>query len=143
MTLECLCFVQARGQGQQCKSLIFGDTRGLDPDSPIDTEILTELAREATNQRPAFVLVPGDLVDEGRLAAFQGWSKVMAPVYQAGIGVYPVRGNHDCDGDTNAFATCFGPGLPTNGPAGEIGLTYAVFCSNVLVLALDEYVTPH
>ena len=135
--------MQARGQGQPWKFLIFGDTRGDDDlSSPVNTEILTELVRETTNQRPAFVLVPGDLVLQGDLAAFQSWSNIMAPVYQAGIGVYPIRGNHDCDNDPAAFRTCFGPSLPTNGPAGEIGLTYAVSCSNVLVLALDQYVTP-
>ena len=130
------------GQGQKWKFMVFGDSRGTDTTDQINTNILAELAKAATNENPAFVLVPGDLVYAGNTAAFQAWSNIMSPVYQAGISVYPVLGNHDDDSDPNAFKNFFGPMLPTNGPPGEIGRTYAITRSNVLVLALDTYVNP-
>jgi hypothetical protein len=67
----------------------------------------------------------------------------MQPVYDAGIGVYPIRGNHDIGSPagTTAWNTVFSGAyaVPQNGPAGEVGLTYSAAHKNVFVLALDEY----
>ena len=99
-----------------------------------------------------FVLLPGDLVlgniDQTSLEAeLLIWRDVMQPVYDANIAVYPVRGNHDIGtGDQiSAWNNVFSGDylLPQNGPAGELNLTYSVNHKNVLVLALDEYVTSH
>jgi hypothetical protein len=139
ITLQCFCFVAFSLRGEPWKFLIYGDSRGLDDANPVNTAILSELASETTNQQPAFVVVPGDLVDVGDLPAFQTWSNVMAPVYAAGIGVYPAIGNHEYEGDPESYTTFFGPGLPTNGPPDNVTLTYALSYSNVLVLSLDEY----
>ena len=135
----------ATGQSQKWKFLAYGDTRGTGSSDQINTKILTELVRQTTNTvpKPAFVLVPGDLVYSGNMQTLAGWTNIMSPVYAAGIGVYPVRGNHDDDSDPNAYKNMFGSAVPANGPAGELGLTYALFHSNVLVLAMDNYVTPH
>lgn len=142
LLLTCLTF-NMPGQSQKLKFMVFGDTRGNSLANQINTNVLAELASVATNEHPAYVLVPGDLVYAGNLSAFQGWSNIMAPVYQAGIPVYPVMGNHNDDSDPNAFLNFFGPTLPANGPPGEIGRTYAVAWPNVLVLTLDTYVNPH
>jgi hypothetical protein len=131
------------GQGQKLKFMVFGDSRGTSLASQINTNILAELAGAAIQENPAFVLFAGDLVYAGNLSAFQGWSNIMSPVYQAGIPVYPVMGNHDDDSDPTAFTNFFGPMLPANGPPGEVHRTYAIMWSNVLVLALDNYVNPH
>ncbi len=136
------CTSPADAESQKWKFMVFGDTRGTGSSDQVNTNALAELARETTNQHPAFLLVPGDLVYSGSLAAFQGWSNIMAPVYQAGIPVYPVRGNHDI-ATPGAYGSFFGPNLPQNGPASERGLTYAVFYSNALVLAMDNYVAAH
>jgi len=134
------CAEAAHAQSQKWKFMVFGDTRGTNPTSDqINAEILGELARAATNEQPAFVLVPGDLVNSGTLSAFQDWTNIMAPVYSAGIGVYPVMGNHDTP-DVNGFKAVFGAAIPDNGPAGEIDRTYFITYSNALVLALDNYV---
>ncbi len=130
-------------QTAKWKFMVFGDTRGNDSVSQVNTAVLSELARATTNEKPAFVLVPGDLAYAGNLTAFQLWSNVMAPVYQAGIGVYPVRGNHDDDSDPTAFTNFFRPSLPTNGPATELRWTYSITYSNTLILVLDEYITAH
>jgi hypothetical protein len=121
------------------KFMVVGDTRGTSSTDQINTTIVQELATEIVSQNPAFVLVPGDLVYSGTLAAFQGWKELMAPVYQRGIGVYPVIGNHDAN-DPSSFAQTFGSTLPDNGPSGEVNRTYAIAYDNVLILGLDTYV---
>jgi len=139
--LMAVCSVSATfAQSQKWKFMVYGDTRGTSTTDQINTPILTELARATTNEKPAFVLVPGDLVNSGTLSAFQAWTNIMAPVYQAGIAVYPVIGNHD-SADVNAYKAVFGPGIPNNGPAAEIDRTYFITYSNALVLNLDDYVT--
>ena len=144
----CLLVLLALGSFQRAeaavgswKFMVFGDTRGDDPATPVNVTVLGELARATLRERPAFVLVAGDLVYSGDPAAFQAWTNVMAPVYDAGIRVYPVIGNHDV-ADVDAFIGAFGASLPTNGPANETSRTYAINYSNALVLALDTYVIP-
>ncbi len=124
------------------KFLVVGDSRGTDANNQINTTILTELAKATVAEKPAFILVPGDLVASGTQTAFEQWTNLMAPVYQAGIRVYPVIGNHDA-ADVPGFLRVFGATLPTNGPAGEIARTYSFVYSNALFLALDVYVTNH
>lgn len=123
------------------KFIAVGDTRGNSSTVPINSEILSEIANQIVHQGAKFVIVPGDLVYEGSLANFQSWKNLMGPVYQAGIGVYPVLGNHD-DNDVSGFKSVFGVYIPDNGPLDEIDRTYAIEYDNVLVLALDTYVKP-
>jgi hypothetical protein len=120
------------------KFMVVGDTRGTSAADQINTTVLSELSSEILKQAPVFVLVPGDLVYSGNLSAFQSWTNIMTPVYQADIGVFPVIGNHDA-GDPTAFANVFGPTLPVNGPLGEVGRTYAFTYDNVLIFGLDTY----
>jgi hypothetical protein len=131
-------------QSQKWQFLVYGDTRGSSSTDIINTNILAELVRATTNTspKPAFVLVPGDLVYSGALAAFRGWTNIMAPVYQAGISVYPVLGNHD-DDNVPDYISVFGPTIPDNGPASELNRTYYVIRSNVLVAVMDNYVVAH
>lgn len=129
------------------KFLVYGDTRGSGDvgEAEVNDVIVSELARATLTENPAFVLVPGDLVNSGDLAAFQLWRNGdakygnMKPVYDVHIPVYPIIGNHDAT-DVNAFKTVFGPDLPDNGPTGEVDRTYAVTYNNALILGLDEYV---
>ena len=125
--------------------IFFGDTRGNSSTAPVDTQILGELARALTNERPAFVLFSGDLIYDGSLGvpAFQIWTNAIAPLYQAGIRYYPILGNHDAQGNgpatyTNFFASI----IPPNGPPGEVFRTYSWTYSNALFLALDNYTNP-
>ncbi len=113
-----------------------GDTRGGSSTAPINTATLTELANEIVRQNAQFVVVPGDLVYSGSLSDFQSWKGIMGPVYQAGIGVYPVMGNHDANA-VSGWSQVFGPDLPDNGPAGELDRTYAFSLDNTLIVALD------
>ena len=132
------------------KFVIVGDSR--DNESGVNTAILSEIAAEIVSQEAEFVLFPGDLVVgytnqvllESQLMI---WRNTMQSVYDAGIAVYPVRGNHDIGNPAGRIAwdTIFSGeyALPTNGPGAEFGLTYSVSHKNVFVLALDQYVNPH
>jgi len=125
---------------QQWKFLVYGDSRGTSASGQINSNILAEIAAATTNEAPAFVLVPGDLVFSGTNTAFAAWTNIMGPVYQAGIGVYPVIGNHD-DESVSGYTNVFGPYIPDNGPAGEINRTFYFTYSNALIVGLDSYVT--
>ncbi|HWH71792.1 MAG TPA: metallophosphoesterase [Candidatus Sulfotelmatobacter sp.] len=129
-------WMPARSQGW--KFLVVGDTLRIDPANPINTNLVTELANAITNEAPAFVLIAGDLIYAGGEPLFQQWTNLMAPVYQAGIGVYPAVGNHDID-YLESFTNVFGPSLPDNGPVDELDTTYALAYSNALVLVFNEF----
>jgi hypothetical protein len=119
--------------------VVTGDGRGSSGANQINTNVMSEIAQATVSEGADALLFVGDLVYSGNLAAFQQWTNVMAPVYQAGIGVYPVRGNHDLgSGWTNTFAQY----LPANGPSGEVFYTYAATNRSALFVALDQYITP-
>ena len=109
------------------------------------------IASDVARQKVSLVVFPGDLVNGGpafgalekQLAA---WKEAMAPVYEAGIPVYPCRGNHELKQDmfrkgisVSAWRAAF-PALPRNGPPGEEGLTYSVDFANASFIACDDFV---
>jgi len=137
---------------------VIGDTRGAGavntPANPwVNTPVLAAMAKAISNDQAELLLVAGDLV-YGNPAAPQGtnmaaqyaaWTNAMAPVYQAGIRVYPVRGNHESSGDGAAgtnFLAAF-TNLPGNGPSNEVGLTYSFTHKNAFFAGLDQYQNPH
>lgn len=136
---------------------VIGETRGDGPNTPdnrwVNTPALTAMATAISNDRAELVLVTGDLIygdpisPSGTNMAVQyaEWINAMAPVYQAGIAVYPIRGAHETAGDSTlgtAFLTAF-PDTPNNGPTGEIGLTYSFTHRNAFFVALDQHHTEH
>lgn len=129
---------------------VVGDTHVTATSSAIPAEIVSALLSESVD----LVLVPGDLVEGGRGATaaqmqrqLEAWQSTMAPLTDAGLGVYPVRGNHEADvpGGEAAWASAFSGSLalPSNGPAEESGLTYSFTARNALFVGLDEYVNLH
>lgn len=104
----------------------------------MNTNIMAELAIAITNEHPAFVLFGGDMANQPQPPVPPTWTNIMAPVYEAGIPIYAVLGNHDYY-ETPGFVAAFGPSHPDNGPAGDLDLTYAVTHDNVLVLALNAF----
>jgi hypothetical protein len=147
------------------KFIVTCDSRGLD--NGIQQTILSELVTEIINQHVDFLLFPGDLVSgydsvgpAGFEAELREWVDIMEPVYNAGIGVYVSRGNHeimdvwgysirpDIDPDDNnatRWLNVFGNDLyprqklPDNGPASEKYMTYAVTHKNAFIVSLDQY----
>ncbi len=154
------------------KFAVLSDTQGsrmAESRKPyINERILTIIVRDIVLEQPDFVLVAGDLVN-GWLhnggtdypTQFEEWKKIMQPVYEAGIRVYPIRGNHE-DGperfalpplparleppaDTQralkeAFQQAFDQDyIPHNGPSGEEGLTYSFRHKNALIIGIDVF----
>ena len=127
--------------------IVTGDTRG--DNNGVNTGILAELADETVKSKTDFILFSGDLVngynDQAALQSqLSTWRSIMMPVYDAGISVYVLRGNHDV-GDppaatawNNIFKGRFT--LPQNGPKGHENLTYSFTHKNAFVAALDQYI---
>lgn len=129
---------------------VVGDTHVTTTQSAIPAEIVAALQKEGVS----FVLVAGDLVEAGAGAALPSfrnqldtWKTVFAPLWQSGIGVYPVRGNHEADvaGGTDTWKSAFSGSLapPSDGPSGEEGLTWSFTFQNARIIGLDEYVNLH
>ncbi|MBK9966652.1 MAG: DUF1566 domain-containing protein [Holophagales bacterium] len=129
---------------------VVGDTHVTANSFAVPAEIVSALLNESVD----LVLVPGDLVEGGKGATsaqmqrqLEVWQRTMAPLTDAGIGVYPVRGNHEADvpGGASAWAAAFSGvhALPANGPEGETGLTYSFTSKNALFVGLDEYESLH
>jgi len=129
--------------------IVAGDSRGPFGGTPTNEEILAEIADATVAENADFILFPGDLVwGYGSMGSLETqlteWLSIMQPVYDAGIGVYPCRGNHEIPQDDfigTAWNSIFtGPyALPTNGPEREGGLTYSFAMENIFVVALDQY----
>ena len=128
---------------------------------------MSEFVTEILNQGADFVLFPGDLVSgyasigpAGFEAQLRAWVEIMNPVYNAGIGVYASRGNHEImdvsgysirpnidpeDNHATRWLNVFGNDLypeqklPDNGPVSEKYMTYAVTHKNAFIVSLDQY----
>jgi len=136
---------------QSSDALVFcitGDSRGKPKGETINKDIIQKLTDAFKEEKPAFVLVSGDLVSgyssklEQQLTEWR--NTFMAPLLDAGIKVYPCRGNHDASPKKiayNVWQKVFSGkfALPDNGPDGEKGATYFLKDKNVLVLVLDLY----
>jgi predicted phosphodiesterase len=107
--------------------------------------VLSEIVQETINRNANFILVSGDLTDDGTQAHLTQWRNAVQPLYDNGIAVYPIRGNHDAGGTKTAWDNVFTGtyALPGNGPSGETNITYSFTYGNVFVVGLDEYVTSH
>jgi hypothetical protein len=118
--------------------IVFSDTQAPDWTNQINDAILAELVQAITNERPAFVLFGGDMVNSPLKGTTEAWLELMAPVYGAGIPVFPAMGNHDADA-VFEIKRLLGPGLPDNGPEGETDQTYAATYDNALVLVPNSF----
>lgn len=120
------------------------------------TTIPAEIATAAINDDAKFLIIAGDVTESGAgcsLSTFTTqlttWRSEMAPLANSGIPVYVIRGNHEDDVPngllewTNFFSGAYS--MPTNGPTGEVDLTYstALTYSNALFVGLDDYVNIH
>ncbi len=132
----------------------------------VNDPILAEMVRETLAWNAEFLVFAGDLVYGAGIPPDQfetqlwNWVKIVRPLYNAGVGVYVCRGNHEVgdmwraepneppnpkDNYALRWLNVFGSDthselkLPDNGPAGEKYMSYAVAHKNVLVVALDEY----
>lgn len=127
--------------------VVVGDSRGFD--NGVNTQILGEMVQDIIGLNPDIVLFNGDIVNGSSnsktfVSQLMTWRNTVQPLYDAGIKVYPVRGNHE-DYDVSAWHKVFSGkyAVPSNGPDDEIGLTFAVEHKNALFLGFDHYVSIH
>ena len=117
-------------------------------DTQTGQAFVDEIVQATIDEGADFILICGDLTNSGAVFEFQGWRDKMQPLYDAGIGVYPIRGNHDSydnnipksDWDSVFFGVY---ALPNNGPAGEENVTYSFTHKNAFIVGLDQYVKPY
>jgi hypothetical protein len=144
--LVVLACVQSASAGTW-KFLIYGDSRAA-RGGGVNAEILAELAAATVAEKPDLVLFTGDLAGIGSPAHYADWRSAMQPVYDAGIPVLPVAGNHDVP-DLEAFKSMLLAPLAAHPPPGvedfvmdttdSDGRSYAFRYRGALFLALDEY----
>jgi hypothetical protein len=134
--------------GATWKFLVYGDSRSNNTSNPINVPILTELVNQTLAENPDFVLFPGDLVYSGTQTSLDTWKSIMQPVYNAGIGVCPVAGNHESPA-FDAFKTNFIIPYATAPFAGMTnmvvdnssfdGRSYSFQFNNAMFLCMDNY----
>ncbi|MFZ1729105.1 MAG: metallophosphoesterase [Bacteroidota bacterium] len=100
------------------------------------------------------LLLPGDIVEGGLgcttpqlRTELESWENILAPLTAKGIGIFPIRGNHEADARNNLTVwNSFFSGsaqLPQNGPVDEVNRTYSFTLHNALFIALDQYQSIH
>lgn len=160
------------GDGKPWKFAFLSDTQGdrreIGDKCCINAIVLRSIALDIVEENPDFVIAAGDLVsgwfrNRGMDFALQyaHWREAMGPVYDRGIRVYPLRGNHDSGPErlalpplplclepppdtpyqlSRAFREAFPDSyIPKNGPPGEIGLTYSFSHKDAIIVCLDQY----
>jgi hypothetical protein len=142
LILTILCVISAQA-GEPWKFIVCGDSRGRD--NGVNAEVLGPLAEQIAKSGADFVLFPGDLMTGSLRQStskkyLDQWHSTMAPVYKAGIKVYPIAGNHEWIyyNLPEVWRKEF-PELPDNGPKGEEKMTYSFTHKNALVVGLDQY----
>lgn len=128
---------------------VLGDTRsdGEAGNTGVNDVVVKAMAEAIVKDDCDFVLVPGDLIngyseDNSSVEKqFDNWKTSMSPIYNAGIKVYTVRGNHERN--LTAYIQAFGADNPDDGPKDEKDLTYSFTHNNAFIIGIDEYVKPH
>jgi hypothetical protein len=125
-----------------------GHTReGLD-ENGVNVTAMKRLAQAIIAEKPQILLFNGDCVgggktDDEEASQFATFMGTMKPIYDAGIKVLSIRGNHEmhCPHSSDVWRKTFsGPyENPGGGPAGEEDLTFAFPFGNALFLGLDEF----
>ncbi|MCK4293108.1 MAG: metallophosphoesterase [Planctomycetes bacterium] len=111
---------------------------------------LQEIADAIIAEKAEFVVFPGDLVTNGTTTELECWrygdgfgNNLMKDVYDAGITVMPVRGNHESSAAN--WLTVFADEIPDNGPDeanygnDEVNFTYYMEHRNAMFIGMDVY----
>ncbi len=120
---------------------------GLDRDG-VNVTGLSQLNAAMMKEKPEFILFSGDVVggaktDDEQRSQFKTWMEVMKPVYDAGIKVLTVRGNHEmhCPHANDIWRETFSGKYanPGGGPEGEEDMTFALPYKNALIVGFDQF----
>lgn len=131
------------------KFAVVGDTH-----VSYDSDTIAEMIPYFLEDGIDLILLCGDIVEGGKKTTaaeleteLEMWQAIFQPLYDAGIGIYPVRGNHENDADNNIMVWngifTGDKALPQNGPSGETNLSFSFNHKNAFFIGLDTYVNIH
>ena len=147
-----LCLASSLATADSWKFIVTGDGRSgknrPEDKNGVNALIMGELAKAFVTEKPDLLLFSGDLIagpktDEEMESQLSTWLEIMKPVYDAGIEVYNIRGNHEMHVPNpeavwrKMFVGKYA--LPSNGPKGEEGMSFTVSHHNALFIGLDEF----
>ena len=142
------------------KFAFMGDNKDAKDPSGVNLTTVGRIAADMAAQKVSLVIAGGDLIDGrgcnslncgtdtvtmGLNDQYKAWMNAMAPVYNAGISVYAIPGNHEywCDNNDSCVTSWIQTVVP-NLPAGIIdnpsrpGREYSFIFNNVLFIGLDQ-----
>ena len=135
------------------------DPAGQNPNN-VSVSIVNEINPKFIEAGVKFVIQVGDLTDNGQDADEVVRANAAQPLYAAGIGFFPMRGNHETYGTANNYAipvfqssypqtrglsNTFGAtnfNSPTSVSTELDGMTYSFDYSNARFVILDTWATP-
>ena len=135
------------------------DPAGQNPNR-VSVSIINEINPKFIDAQVKFVIQVGDLTDNGQDADIAARAAAAQPLYDAGIGFFPMRGNHETYGTSNSFgipafqasfpqtqggSNTFGAtnfSSPTSVSTELNGMTYSFDYNNARFVILDPWVTP-
>ena len=115
----------------------YGDIRFMSPANTRDSDPVRRklIVEKIAEDKPAFLLISGDLVANGGDASqWKVFDSETAPLREAGIKIYPALGNHDLRGDLPVALSNYFQRFPNL----QDSRYYSVRAANVLVLTLDS-----
>ena len=136
-------------KGKSWRFVVVGDTHVT-----TGSDTIKEMIPYFISDSIDLVVVCGDIVEGGlrttstqMLGELQMWQSIFKSIYDNGIGVYTMRGNHENDVENNlsSWNSIFSGSkeMPQNGPSGEINLTYSFEHRNAKFIILDNYTSIH
>ena len=115
----------------------YGDIRFMDPSNTKDSDPVRRkiLVQKIANEKPAILLITGDLVANGGSAAqWTVFDQETEPLRSAGVKVYPALGNHDLRGDLPVALDNYFRRFPHL----VRSRYYSVRADNVMIFTLDS-----
>jgi hypothetical protein len=98
-------FVAASAGAEPWKFGVMADTQWTAPTDPagknptgVAVSIIEQVNQKFIDAKAKFVIQVGDLTERGNAAAIATRAAAAEPLYQAGIGFFPMRGNHEGSG---------------------------------------------
>jgi hypothetical protein len=105
------------------------------------------LVRDINNQNVDLVIFPGDMVDgSNNIGDYEeqldSWKSMMKPLYDVGIPIYVIRGNHEADSIMSANSDFWLSEFPLlkDLPSPDRGFTYAFTHKNAKFVGFDQYI---
>lgn len=133
------------------KFAVMADSNIIDGDENVrigsTADILGTLVNDLKLEDIDFVIFPGDLAERenyDNLSEILGlWKSQMRPLYDAGIYVYTIRGNHDRPSPENSLSSdpyILAFPLAENAISPDGGFTYAFTHKNAKFIGFDQYI---